>query len=81
MRKYNSIKINLLKNESMNKIYSQTKFTISINYSLNDLKNAYRKYYGEECKPTKKDISIWISSLAESDVQTLMPNISKNEKS
>ncbi|MFA5397829.1 MAG: hypothetical protein WC346_17600 [Methanogenium sp.] len=64
----------------MNKIYSQTKFTISINYSLNDLKNVYKKYYGEKYFPKKRDIAIWISSLAESDVQALMTNVTKDEK-
>lgn len=46
------------------------KFTITINLlSLKQLKDGYRNYYGykSSTKVTKKDIAIWLGSMAESD--------------
>ena len=56
----------------MEKTFTQTKFTITINYSLEDLKYAYKKYFGNKQKPKKKDISDWLSNLAKADVQCYM---------
>lgn len=48
-----------------------TKFTVSINYDLDDLRRAYRNFFGypAKTKVTRTDIANWIGDLAAADIQ------------
>jgi|694.fasta_scaffold93956_9 hypothetical protein len=50
-----------------------TTITITVSQSLSVLKEQYRKHFGlpKKEKVTKKDISIWLGSLVESDVDSV----------
>lgn len=45
--------------------------TIKVRYTLSELKEKYRSFfsYSEKVKVTKADISSWLGSLAEADIQ------------
>jgi len=51
-----------------------TIFTIQINMNLNEIKEAYRKYYGysKKEKVTKQDLSSWLGALAQADVEATL---------
>lgn len=50
------------------------KFTISIDMELEEIKKAYRMFYGEKEKVTKKDLTTWISQLAHADIEATLTN-------
>jgi hypothetical protein len=60
-----------LTNKTMNNF---TIFTIQINMNLNEIKEAYRKYYGysKKEKVTKQDLSSWLGALAQADVEATL---------
>jgi len=45
-----------------------TKLTITVDYSLAELKQAMRNFDGTKGKIKKSDIASWLGSLAEADV-------------
>ena len=45
------------------------KITIEVDYTLEQLKNGYRAFYGDNEKPKKADIAFWLGDLAQADVQ------------
>jgi hypothetical protein len=51
----------------------ETKITITVDYSLKELKAKYRQHLGTTKgeKITKKDIAIWLGGLVEADIQDL----------
>lgn len=48
-----------------------TKFTITVNYTLAQLRAGYRVYHGtpKTEKITKKDIATWLGGFAEADAE------------
>lgn len=48
-----------------------TKFTIEIDYSLSELKEAYKDHSGDMPK-NKRDIAIWFETMVESILQDHM---------
>lgn len=48
------------------------KITIEINYTLAELKEAYKKYYGPKEHPKKAEIAAWLGSMVEADVDSIV---------
>lgn len=51
--------------------YTMTTLTITLDYSLDQLKAKYREHMGVTGKVTKRDISNWLGNLVESDIMDL----------
>ena len=50
-----------------------TKMTITVDYSMKELRAKYRQFHGTKNgeKILKADIAIWLGALAEADIQNL----------
>lgn len=51
----------------------ETKMTITVDYSLKELRAKYRQFHGTKKgeKILKTEIAIWLGTLAEADIQDL----------
>ena len=47
------------------------KITLELDYDLDELKRAHQMYMGEKAK-SKKDVSLWLATLVEADIQDIL---------
>jgi len=48
------------------------RFTVYIDLPIEAIERAYIDHFGFSGKPTRKDLSSWIASLAEADIETVL---------
>jgi len=52
----------------------ETKLKITVDYSLKELKEMYRRFFGNHKRVTKQDIASWLGDLASADIQDYTVN-------
>lgn len=59
-----------------------TKLTIELEYSLPDLKKAYKRFFGKDFNPNikKADLASWIGGLMYSELESILAGSEKEEE-
>jgi len=55
------------------------RFTVKIDLELEEIQAAWKHFFGQKKKPTRREIGEWIANLATADIESEASHITRDE--